>query len=110
MPLRALLAILAIAWTGLAAAAEASDRVNVNTADAQTIASVLSGVGLKKAQAIVRYRETHGRFDAPEDLAKVKGIGPAIVRKNADRIVLSEAEEGAQPAPPPSGPNAEDDN
>ena len=68
-----------------------SPRVNVNTADAAAIASRLTGVGKKKAEAIVAYREANGRFDAPADLTKVKGIGPSIVEKNAGRIVVSEA-------------------
>ena len=66
-------------------------RVNVNTADAATIASTLTGVGVKKAEAIVAHREANGRVDAPADLTKVKGIGPSIVEKNAGKIVVSEA-------------------
>lgn len=87
--LRTLIAILTLAWAGIAAA-QGVEQVNVNTADAETIARVLNGVGLKKAEAIVRYRETHGRFDAPSDLTRVKGIGPSIVRKNEAKIVVSE--------------------
>ena len=87
--------ILAAVAICIAGAVGATERVNVNTADAETLASALSGVGLKKAQAIVRYREEHGRFDTPSDLAKVKGIGAATVDKNADRIVVSSAEQPA---------------
>ena len=87
---RTLTAILAMVLTGLIASAEAADTVNVNTADAETIAEVLNGVGLKKAEAIVRHRETHGRFDSAADLTAVKGIGEAIVEKNAGKIVVSE--------------------
>ena len=85
--------ILLLAWGSTICAAEPPPRVNVNTADAATIASVLVGVGLKKAQAIVAYREANGRFDAPADLAKVKGIGAAIVARNAGKIAVSEAGE-----------------
>lgn len=88
--LRTLLAIAALAFTGWAAAAEPPEAVNINTADAETIARVLNGVGLKKAEAIVRHRETHGRFDRAADLTAVKGIGEAILKKNADKIVVSE--------------------
>ena len=92
--IRTLLALLAIAVSStVLAQAPASGgppmQVNVNTADAETIASVLSGVGLKKAQAIVEHREHHGRFDAATDLTKVKGIGEATVMRNADKIVVS---------------------
>lgn len=82
-------AVLALTW---AAFASGTERVNINTADAATIASVLSGVGLKKAEAIVQYREANGRFNAPAELAKVKGIGPSTVAKNAGKIVVSESE------------------
>lgn len=88
--IRALCAVLAMVWTGLVAAAEAVETVNVNTADAETMARVLNGVGLKKAEAIVQHRETHGRFDSAADLTAVKGIGESIVEKNADKIVVSE--------------------
>ncbi len=73
----------------LAAGAHAEEAtVDVNTADAETIARVLDGVGLSKAEAIIRYREEHGRFSDPYDLTEVRGIGDATVEKNEDRIVL----------------------
>jgi competence protein ComEA len=49
--------------------------VNVNSADAKTIADALSGIGQKKAEAIVKYREEHGPFKTPEDLLEIAGIG-----------------------------------
>lgn len=87
--LRTLFAILAMVYTGLVAA-EPAETVNINTADAETMARVLNGVGLKKAEAIVQHRETHGRFDSAADLTAVKGIGESIVEKNAEKIVVSE--------------------
>ena len=66
------------------------DTVDVNTADAATIADVLVGVGLRKAAAIVRYREEHGRFSDICDLTRVRGIGEATVTKNESRIDLGE--------------------
>ena len=89
--LRTTLAAIAIAFAALASAG-AEERVNVNTADAATIAAKLDGVGLKKAEAIVRYRDENGRFDAPADLAKVKGIGDATIARNAGRIAVSTAD------------------
>ncbi len=62
--------------------------VNVNTASAEEISTLLLGIGLKKAQAIVDYRSQHGAFTAKEDLTKVKGIGVSTVKKNEDRIQL----------------------
>ncbi|WP_332398101.1 ComEA family DNA-binding protein [Vibrio metschnikovii] len=61
---------------------------NVNTASAEEIATLLQGIGLQKAQAIVEYREINGQFLTKEDLTKVKGIGPAIVARNDKRILL----------------------
>lgn len=49
--------------------------VDVNSADAQTLARELTGVGPAKAQAIVEYREANGPFSSPEDLLDVQGIG-----------------------------------
>ena len=92
--IRSLLALLAIAVSSAVLAQTPASggppmQVNINTADAETIASVLSGVGLKKAQAIVEHREHHGRFDAATDLTKVKGIGEATVMRNAAKIMVS---------------------
>lgn len=55
--------------------------VNVNTADAKTLARELSGIGLSKAEAIVAHREKHGPFKSADDLAKVKGIGAKTVER-----------------------------
>lgn len=64
--------------------------VNVNTADAQTIAEALKGVGLKKAEAIVKYRSENGDFKTTEDLANVSGIGAKTVEANKSDILLSD--------------------
>ncbi|EEY38151.1 DNA uptake protein [Vibrio mimicus MB451] len=62
--------------------------VNINTASAEELATLLKGIGLKKAQAIVDYREANGPFISIDDLTNVKGIGEATVRNNATRILL----------------------
>ncbi|KZY31951.1 hypothetical protein A3729_08635 [Oleiphilus sp. HI0043] len=53
---------------------QTSKAININSADAQTIAKALKGVGLKKAEAIVDYRERYGEFARLEELVAVKGI------------------------------------
>lgn len=63
--------------------------VNINTADATTLAAELEGVGHSRAEAIVEYRETVGRFESPEQLLDVSGIGPRILEWNRDRIVVA---------------------
>jgi len=60
--------------------------VNVNEADAATIANTLSGVGLSRAQAIVDYRDRNGKFYSAEELTAVKGIGRSTVERNLSRI------------------------
>ncbi|MFM1895697.1 MAG: hypothetical protein RLZZ385_771 [Pseudomonadota bacterium] len=62
--------------------------ININTADAATLAEGLDGVGLARAREIVAYREMHGNFQTVEELADVSGIGMATVEKNRHRIVL----------------------
>ena len=80
----------------LTASAFAAGKVNVNTADAATIASALNGVGEAKAEAIVAYREANGPFKSADQLAEVKGIGLKTVEKNRDLIDVGQA-----PAPAP---------
>ena len=63
--------------------------VNVNTADAKTISEALSGIGMKKAEAIVKYRTDKGLFKTADDLTNVKGIGKKTVEKNKKDIMLS---------------------
>jgi competence protein ComEA len=65
--------------------------VNINTADAETIAAELKGVGLAKAKAIVEYRKKHGPFQNPGDLSLVKGIGERTVELNSSDIRVSDA-------------------
>ena len=62
--------------------------VNVNEADAASIANTLVGVGISRAQAIVDYREQYGRFYSAEELTAVKGVGQSTVERNLSRISI----------------------
>ncbi len=64
--------------------------VDINTADAETLARELDGVGLAKAEAIVAWRDAHGPFTSPESLLEVRGVGPALLEKNLENIRLEE--------------------
>lgn len=64
--------------------------VNINTADAATIAKELVNVGPKTAEAIVAYRDEHGPFKSVDDLKNVKGVGDKTIEKNEGNILLSE--------------------
>jgi competence protein ComEA len=72
--------------------------VNVNSADASTIARELDGIGPAKAQAIVEYRQKNGPFRAPEDLLKVEGIGQKVLDQNRGNIRVDKAGAAAAPA------------
>jgi competence protein ComEA len=48
----------------------------------------LNGLGPAKAQAIIQYREEHGKFHRIDDLAKVPGIGEKTIDKFRDQIVV----------------------
>ncbi len=64
--------------------------VNINTADAESIASELTGIGLSKAKAIVEYRNEFGAFGSAEELIKVKGIGPRVLDANRSNIKVED--------------------
>ena len=63
-------------------------QLDINSADAETIASVLIDVGMVKAREIVAYREMFGNFTSIDELAEVQGIGPATIERNRDRILV----------------------
>ncbi|QNK00476.1 ComEA family DNA-binding protein [Dyella telluris] len=84
---------LALSWTAFAATP-----VNVNKADAATLATSLDGIGPTKAAAIVSYRDEHGPFKSVDDLTHVKGIGPATLERNRSAILLSDSDAPAKPA------------
>ena len=87
----------------IAAQALATEKVNINTADAAALDRVLVGVGPSKAAAIVEYRMANGPFKSAEELAMVKGIGLSTVEQNRDRIELRT---GAAPARKPAAATA----
>lgn len=86
--LKSLLLALMLAGAALAASEAPAAKVDINTADAATLAAALNGVGLAKAEAIVAHRKEHGPFKSADQLAEVKGIGLKLVEKNRDRIQL----------------------
>ena len=62
-------------------------QVNINSASAKEL-SALKGIGMKKAEAIVQYRNDNGNFKNVEDLTNVKGIGPKVLEKIKAEIVV----------------------
>jgi len=66
----------------------AQEPVDINTASASVIAENLTGIGLKRAQSIVEYREKNGAFRTLGDVEAVKGVGPSTLERNKDRILF----------------------
>lgn len=64
--------------------------VNINTADMQTLTNNITGVGPRRADAIISYRKSHGPFKDVQELTKVKGIGQKLIDKNKDKLVTSD--------------------
>jgi competence protein ComEA len=67
--------------------------VDVNAAGAAEL-SILPGVGPSLAQAIVEDRRANGPFAQPEDLDRVRGIGPATLARLRPHVAVG-ASEGA---------------
>jgi len=73
--------------TPLAEAQSQSGLININTAGAKELQEV-PGIGEKKAQAIISFRNENGPFKSIEDLTKVKGIGAKMLEKMKPYIGL----------------------
>lgn len=76
-------------------------RLDPNTADAASLA-VLPGLGLGKAEAIVRER-ARAPFTRPEDLERVPGIGAATLERLRPWLEFGSAPRAAAQAVDPGG-------
>lgn len=66
----------------------ASDgRVNLNTAGKEELMT-LTGIGEKKAEAIIQYRDVSGGFGSIEELMQVEGIKEGTFEKIKEDIVI----------------------
>jgi competence protein ComEA len=75
------LAFVPAMWAG------ETEKVNINKATVEEIAK-LEKIGPKYAERIVQYRKEHGPFEKPQDITKVKGIGPKTFELNKDKITV----------------------
>lgn len=77
----ALVAFFVLAGSALAA-------VNINTATKEELTS-LKGIGEKRAQEIIDYRKKNGDFKSVDDLEKVPGIGPGIMKQIRSQVTVT---------------------
>ncbi len=68
-------------------ATSAFAKVNINTADANELAT-LPGIGTVKAEAIIKHRKDNGNFKNINDLGDVKGIGDKMIEKIKPEVTL----------------------
>lgn len=84
-----------VAWAG---------PVDINAADAATLARELKGVGPSRAEAIVAYRKQHGPFKSVDELALVKGIGQKVIDDNRANLRIGPAKPAAARQGKPAAP------
>jgi len=90
--LKVFIMMLAVSFmvSGISIAGKTSDNknpVNINEATAKEL-SALPGIGKRKAEAIIAYREKNGKFSTVDDIKKVEGIGKDTLEKIRNYIVL----------------------
>lgn len=83
-------------------------KVILNTANSDELTH-LPGIGRKRAEAIVQLRTRLKKFKKPQDLLRVRGIGPKSLKRMLPHLVVDPPTSpppppsGGSPAPPPSG-------
>ncbi len=61
-------------------------KINLNEATLSQLTHSFRGIGPKRAQAIIAYRQHHGPFKSVTELAEVKGIGQFFVAKHLNEL------------------------
>lgn len=64
-----------------------SAKINLNTATANEL-QMLEGIGAKKAEQIIAYRETHGHFKDVTELKGIPGIGDKRIESLKDKLLV----------------------
>lgn len=61
-------------------------KIDLNKADVKILSKSFKGIGQKRAESIVKYRQEHGKFNSLEDLARVKGFGKQFVKNHLKQL------------------------
>src|SRR5437016_12916231 len=80
------LLLILVMWFAIYGVAIAA--VNINTATKEELTS-LKGIGEKRAQEIINYRTKNGPFKSVDDLEKVPGIGPGIMKQIRSEVTTT---------------------
>ncbi|MBJ8102419.1 MULTISPECIES: helix-hairpin-helix domain-containing protein [Bacillus cereus group] len=70
-----------------AASSKKEGKVQINTASKEQLEKI-TGIGSRKAESILKYREEHGPFQKIEDLLEIDGIGTKSLEKIKDQIII----------------------
>nr|WP_029427558.1 MULTISPECIES: helix-hairpin-helix domain-containing protein [Bacillus] len=63
------------------------EKIQINVASKEQLEKIM-GIGPRKAENILKYREEHGPFQKMEDLLEVDGIGEKSLEKIKDKIII----------------------
>ena len=69
--------------------AAAAEPVDINSADATTLTATTDGVGIKRAQAIVAFRQQNGPFKSVDELSQIRGIGDKTIAASKERLTAN---------------------
>lgn len=86
-PLTPVLAAKPSQTSGAAVSTQQLPVINLNSADSAALQQI-KGIGPKMAERILAYRTEHGRFQKPEEIVNVKGIGPAKYERIKEQVTV----------------------
>ncbi|MGD6889317.1 helix-hairpin-helix domain-containing protein [Bacillus mobilis] len=72
---------------GVVAISKGKGKVQINAASKEQLEKI-TGIGSRKAESILKYREEHGPFQKIEDLLEIDGIGVKSLEKIKDQIII----------------------
>lgn len=71
----------------VAAFSKGETKIQINAASKEQLEKI-TGIGSRKAESILKYREEHGPFQKIEDLLEIDGIGAKSLEKIKDQIII----------------------
>lgn len=72
---------------GMYTSSKEDGKIRINTAAKEQLEKI-TGIGSRKAESILKYREEHGPFQKIEDLLEIDGIGAKSLEKIKDQIII----------------------